>query len=193
MISGTRRIAHQPASAGKRVQGESVPNAPSKARRLCCKRSMIWRRIAAPACNNPGRASCTGVPTDKYVSAINSRRASASLTTTVGPVATIQPSFRWGKPHDLDSPPSENTSAGEGRPATAVIAPFAGEKGKSANTSSTIIASPCSAANWARRSKSSSDTNEPVGLLGLTRMMAAASARSRLAKSMCQCPSKRSR
>src|SRR5262249_24426589 len=52
------------------------------------------RADAGPASRRrAGSASCTGVATERYASAIHSRRSSASARRSRGPSARIQPSF----------------------------------------------------------------------------------------------------
>jgi len=67
-------------------------------------------RISTPPRRRSGAASCTGVFTDRKLSAINSSADSAASRSVGGPPATIHPSFTCGRPTDFDKPARVNDS-----------------------------------------------------------------------------------
>jgi hypothetical protein len=72
-------------------------------------RTRAW--IAPRPASSAGAACCTGVPTERYVSAISSRRSSADASSAGGPLAAIQPSLSCGSAQAFDSPESAKHSA----------------------------------------------------------------------------------
>ncbi len=58
-----------------------------------------------------GTANCIGAFIDRYVSAITSRRASASCFSAGGPLTAIHATFICGKPAIFDRPLNVNVSA----------------------------------------------------------------------------------
>jgi len=139
----------------------------------------------------PGQASCTGVPTDKYVSAINSRRASASLTTTVGPVATIQPSFRWANRTTWTARPART-------PAPARPARHRGDcaiAGKR-EVGKYLVYNHCQSVLGGQLGKTIEiivGYKRTSGVVGTDQNDGGGVGEIQAGKSMCQCPSKRSR
>ena len=65
--------------------------------------------------SSSGAASCTGVETERYVSATTSRRARASRTRPAGPVTAVQASLSWGRPQLFERPPRAKARAGPSR------------------------------------------------------------------------------
>ena len=111
--AGTRTIADQPPSTGKHGAGRKGRGDPSRVARLPphARVNRLPDRTAAPTAASAA-ASCTGVPTDRKVSATMLQAVERRAAIRGGPPTTIHPSLTCGSPSDFDAPPSENVSTG---------------------------------------------------------------------------------
>src|SRR5689334_1230186 len=103
-----------------------------------------------------------GALRERYVSAIISRRASASLFAVAGPLAASQASFIWGRPEILEMPLMVKVNAPVLATKLFAVAPSE----KSRKTSSAMMAIWLAEHIWLSCATSSGLVKCPVGLLG---------------------------
>ena len=110
-----RRKPQDGGPAGRKRRDRRLGRAP---RELSASAAWFERRRArrapaasSPHARSPGSASWTGVATERYESAIQASRSSASARSGAGPFARIHPSFSCGSAAAFERPPREKTSA----------------------------------------------------------------------------------
>ena len=134
--AGRLRTSHRRrASRPRRHPVGRAPGAGARSGRAAARPARATRPTPGAA---SGRACWVGAAADRCVSAMSSRRASASSRSGAGPSTAVHATFHPGSPADFERPWSAKVSASPGRAATD---PRGGpRRGNSTKTSSTMSA-----------------------------------------------------